>query len=116
MTDVPFNTLANFVKSPSKPNVLWVYGPGDSGKTTLINRLSEITQEKYSYISARNDLTELTMQLPKLVVIVDVDDCNVADVRVLTTSNPLTKFIIETQFMPPTGLVCQMLPMTKIYK
>ena len=107
--------LQAFINDMSTPNIFWLHGHGNNGKTTIINKLLS-TVSNSAKISTDLMMGDDIESLPPVVVM--NDPCPDADMHLLerlAEKYSQTRFIVESNFAPPTHLECQSLFMTQVY-
>ena len=104
-------TFLRFVQGKCEKNLLWVTGPGNSGKTTLIRTVRDLYPGPIFTI----DLSVDFLVLPKFVLIANEKLDHVL-LNSVVTSHPTTRFIVESSFLPHEDLICEILPLTKRFR
>jgi hypothetical protein len=111
--------LEAFITETATSNVFWLHGAGNNGKTTMINQLLSVLDNRDKYrIDLDWEFDDINF-LPRVVVTSSESTDTRADTKLLELLReyyPQTRFIVESNFAPPTHLECQSLCLFQMYQ
>jgi len=108
--------LRAFVLDTTDHNIFWLHGQGNNGKTTMINNLlSMIDQKDYRRIPLNLQFEDVD-SVPSIVVMNSDTGIDTALLEMLQEHYPQTRFIVESNFAPPVHLRCHALCLFQTYQ
>lgn len=105
--------LEAFISNTTSPNIFWLHGTGNNGKTTMINKLLSTIKDWQRILP--NSRFEDIDSLPSIIVTTSDTGIDTNLLEKLQKHYPQTRFIVESNFAPPTDLKCQSLLLTQTY-